>query len=128
MEKTHNKIIAVSFVAGAAFIGYVVSVLITVLSNTWGPFARIASNPMVEHGVPVAVGAICFFYFILNKRIKSWAADVVAEVSKVVWPSINDTRALTIVVCIIILAFSFILSVFDYVSSEIVQFILDMEI
>lgn len=128
MEKTNNKIIAVSFIAGSVFVGYVASVLIAVLTNTWGAFARIAANPAIQHGVPLAVGAACFAYLILNSKTKSWATDVVNEVSKVVWPSMNDTRSLTIVVCIIILIFSLILSIFDIISSEIVQFILDLEL
>lgn len=125
MEKTYNKIIAVSFVMAAVFIGYVVSVFINVLSNLWGTFARLANSPAVVHGVPVAVGAICFFYMILNPKVKAWAGEVALEISKVVWPSVKDTRALTIVVCVIILISALILSLLDYVSSEVVRLILN---
>ena len=128
MEKTHNKIIAVSFIIAAVFAGYIASVLITVLSNTWGAFARVANSTAVAHGVPVTIGAGLFFYLILNPNVRAWATDVVLEISKVVWPSVKDTRALTIVVCIIIVLISFILSVFDFFSSQIVEFILKMEL
>lgn len=128
MEKTNNKIIAVSFVLFSFFVGYIAKVMVSVLSNTIGAVARYANNPLIEHGVPLAIGVACFLYLILNKNIRGWAGDVLGEVSKVVWPSVNDTRSLTIVVCVIILVFSFVLSVFDFVSSEIVQFILELEV
>jgi preprotein translocase subunit SecE len=63
---------------------------------------------------------------ILNPKIRSWATDVTLEISKIVWPSVKDTRSLTIVVCVIIFISALILSVFDVVSGNVIDFILDL--
>ncbi len=126
MEKSYNKIIAVSFVTAAFLSGYVASVLIKVLS-AWGTFARVAYHPLVAHGVPIAVGLLVFFYMIFTPKIRIWAGEVALEISKVVWPSVKDTRALTLVVCIIVLISALIFWVFDLVSSQLIEFILSIE-
>jgi preprotein translocase subunit SecE len=126
MEKSYNKIITVSFVLAAFLCGYVASVLIKVLS-AWGTFARISHNNMVAHGVPVTVGALCFFFMISSTKVRTWAGEVAIEISKIVWPSVKDTRALTIVVCIIVLLAAVIFWMFDVVSSQLIEFILDLE-
>jgi preprotein translocase subunit SecE len=128
MEKTNNKIIAISFVIAAALFGWVVNVAINILMNTWGAFARVANNTVVSHGVPIAAGIIFFFILIFTSSIRGWATDVALEIGKIVWPSVKDTRSLTIVVCMIILIASILFSVFDLVSGYIVEFILDLEI
>ena len=126
MEKSYNKIITVSFIIAAILCGYVASVLIKVLS-AWGTFARISNNDLVSHGVPVALGAIAFFYMISNTKIRTWAGEVALEISKIVWPSVKDTKSLTIVVCIIVLLAALIFWMFDIVSSQLIEFILDLE-
>jgi preprotein translocase subunit SecE len=128
MEKTYNKIIAISFVIAAALFGWVVNVAINILVNTWGSFARVANNTVVSHGVPIAAAILFFFVLIFNTGIRSWASDVALEIGKIVWPSVKDTRSLTIVVCMIILIAAVLFSVFDLVSGYIVEFILDLEI
>jgi preprotein translocase subunit SecE len=126
MEKSYNKIITVSFIVAAILFGYVASVLIKVLS-AWGTFARISSNDLVSHGVPVVFGAICFFYMISNTKVRTWAGEVALEISKIVWPTVKDTKALTIVVCLIVLLAALIFWMFDIVSSQLIEFILDLE-
>lgn len=126
MEKSYNKIITVSFVFAAVLLGYVASTLIKVLS-AWGTFARISSNQLVSHGVPVAFGVICFLYMILNPKIRTWGGEVALEISKIVWPSVKDTRALTIVVCMIVLLAALIFWVFDIISSQLIEFILNIQ-
>ncbi|MCB9072141.1 MAG: preprotein translocase subunit SecE [Bdellovibrionaceae bacterium] len=127
MDKTYNKIIAVSFVITAFFFGWVVSVLMRVLSGMWGPFAKLTGDPTVQHGVPVLFALAFFVFLIASKSTKAWASDVALEISKVVWPSVKDTKALTIVVCFIILISAAIFAVFDFVSNKLVEFILGMQ-
>lgn len=126
MEKSYNKIVAVSFVVAAVLFGYVTSVLIKVLS-AWGTFARVAYNPWVADGVPVVMGVACFLYMIFTPKVRNWAGEVALEISKVVWPSVKDTKSLTIVVCFIVLIAALIFWVFDIVSSQLIEFILSLE-
>ncbi len=127
MDKTYNKLITVSFVIAAFLVGWMVSVLMKILSNTWGVFARLAGDPKVLHGTPVVIALAFFVYLIASKSTKAWAGDVVAEIGKVVWPSIKDTKALTIVVSFIILISAVIFWIFDMISSKLVEFILGLQ-
>ena len=64
---------------------------------------------------------------ILNTKIRTWAGEVALEISKIVWPTVKDTKALTIVVCLIVLLAALIFWMFDVVSSQLIEFILDLE-
>lgn len=126
MEKSYNKVIAVSFVIGALLAAYVTKTILAVLSSTWGAFARATNETWIQHGLPIGVGVAFFFVMILNPNIRSWATDVTIEISKIVWPSIKDTRSLTVVVCIIIFMAALTLSIFDMVTGNVIDFILDL--
>ena len=56
-------------------------------------------------------------------RIRSYIADVVAELKKVVWPTREEARRLTIMVIIIAGAVGIILGVFDYGFTHLVDWI-----
>ena len=127
MDKAYNKLITVSFVIAAFLFGWMVSVLMKILTNSWGAFARLTGDPVVLHGVPVALAIAFFAFLLISKPTKLWAGDVVNEISKVVWPSVKDTKALTIVVCFIILISAVIFWIFDMVSSKLVEFILGIQ-
>jgi len=126
MEKNQNKVIGMAFLVAAATFALVVDILMKVLSNVWGAFARATSSVMVQNSVPLTAGLICFLFLIFNKRIRGWAGEVVTEISKIIWPSMKETRALTLVVTIIIILSAFVLAAFDLVSSHLIQFILDL--
>jgi len=126
MEKAVDKIMMISFIVGAALCYYVMSVLIGVLSNSWGTFARLSEPQVVSHGVPIAVGIGFFMYATFSKSVRSWAEEVIVEVSKVVWPSKKDTYAMTIVVTFIMILSGIILAVFDKLSLWVIQFILEV--
>lgn len=128
MDKSQNKVIGMSFLVAAIIFAFIIDILMKVLSNIWGTFARATSSPTIQHGVPILAGVALFLFLTFNPRIREWAGLVVLEISKIVWPSVKDTRALTIVVCIIIVIAAILFSLFDVVSGRLIEFILDLEI
>lgn len=62
----------------------------------------------------------------LFPRIRSYIADVAAELKKVVWPNREETRRLTIMVVIIAGAVGVILGVFDYGFTHLMDWITSM--
>lgn len=126
MEKTINKIMMVGFVCAGFMLGYTVQVLNTLLSSSWGTYARLVDSELVTHGAPVALGVLFFFYLSFSKKTRTWAQEVIVEVSKVVWPSQKDTTSMTIVVCFFMLLTGVILGLFDFFSSQVIQFIIEM--
>jgi len=126
MEKTINTIMMVSFVGGAFMVGYVVQVFNMLLSSSWGTYARITDSDLINHGAPVFFGVAFFIYVSFSKKIKTWAQEVIVEVSKVVWPSKKDTTAMTVFVCFFMIISGIILGIFDFFSSQVIQFIIEM--
>ncbi len=126
MEKTINKIMMVSFVCGAFMVGYTVQVMNALLSVSWGTYARIADGDFVTYGMPVVFGFLFFVYVSTSKKVRTWAQEVIVEVSKVVWPSKKDTTAMTIFVCFFMILSGIILGLFDMFSSQVIQFIIEM--
>ena len=126
MEKTINKIMMVAFVCGAFMVGYTVQVFNTLLSTAWGSYARLVEPDLISYGMPIFFGLVFFIYVNFSKKIKEWAKDVVVEVSKVVWPSRKDTMAMTFVVCFFMILSGILLGFFDFLSSQVIQFIIEM--
>lgn len=114
----------VSFICGAFLVGYTVQVLNTLLSSSWGTYARITDSELITYGAPVVVGVLFFFYMSFNKKVRHWANEVIVEVSKVVWPSQKDTTAMAIFVCIFIIISGIVLGIFDWVSGELIKAII----
>ncbi len=107
-------------------VGYTAQVFNTLLSSSWGVYARLTSSDFATYGTPIIFGLIFFLYVSFSKKIKSWATDVIVEVSKVVWPSRKDTTAMTIVVCFFMILSGIVLGIFDFFSSQVIQFIIEM--
>jgi len=127
MENTNlnSKIVTISFMTAAILIGLVVSVLLESLAAvSVGGFGRFIAQDYVQHGLPVIIGLLSFFALQFNKKIVSWAEDVVTELRKIVWPSRKDTTAMTIVVCVMLLISGAVLGLMDFVSSKVIETLL----
>lgn len=121
MDNTNSKIITVSFVVASAIIGFTVGLLIDVFASSFGAVARLTNTDLVRHGVPVVVGVGLFAYLQFTPKMVTWADEVVSEIRKIVWPSLQDTRFMTIVVCVMVLISSLIISTFDMVSAYVIN-------
>ncbi len=116
MENTNSKYVTLAIVLFSALIGFTLSSLLQALSGAFALIARLSNYDMFKHGLPVIVAFVLFFSLQFNKKFLKWADEVIAEVKKVVWPPIKDTRAMTIVVIIMVFISSMIISVFDLFS------------
>lgn len=124
MDKELNKkIVTVSFAATAAITAIVIRVLLQTAAASFGVVQRLWSEQWFQHGVPVTIALVLFFYLQFNKKILVWADEVVTELLKVVWPSKKDTTAMTIVTCIMLMISASMLFVFDLVAQQITQWL-----
>lgn len=121
MDDNNKKILTISFIIFAALVGFLVSVLLGALGATFGIVAKLMDHVALRHGIPwvVAFGIFAFLQF--NPKTLNWGNEVLGEVKKVVWPSKNDTTAMTIVVCFVLLLSGVVLGAFDFVSSYLVN-------
>jgi preprotein translocase subunit SecE len=58
-------------------------------------------------------------------RIRSYFADVIAELKKVVWPTRNETKRLTLLVIIVAGVVGIILGVADFSFTKLMELILN---
>lgn len=126
MEKTISKIMFVSFIGGAFLVGYTAQVLNTLLSSSFGGYARVMDSDLINNLLPVGLGVVFLLYVYSSKKVKEWAQEVIVEVSKVVWPSKKDTTAMTIFVCIFMILSGVLLGLFDFFSSKVIRFIIEL--
>lgn len=121
MDNANSKILTLSFLSFAALVGFTISTLLKVFSGAFGIVAKAMEYDLVRHGVPVAIALGLFMYLQFNKNILSWAEEVIAEIKKVVWPPVKDTKGMTIVVVIMVIISSVIVSVFDMFSGFVLN-------
>ncbi len=121
MDKTNSKILTLSFVAFSALIGFTLSTLLKVFSGAFGPIAKAMNYDLFRHGLPVVVALTLFAYLQFNKNVLTWSDEVIAEIKKVVWPPVKDTRGMTIIVIVMVLISSVIVSVFDMFSAFVLN-------
>lgn len=121
MDKTNSKVITLSFVAFSALIGFTVATLLKVFSGAFGVIAKAMNFDLFRHGLPVAVGVGLFIYLQFNGKVLTWADEVIAEVKKIVWPPIKDTKGMTIIVIVMVMLSSAIVSVFDMFSGFVLN-------
>ena len=121
MDNTNSKIVTLSFLAFSALIGFTVATLLKVFSGAFGPVARAMELDLVRHGLPVAVALGLFAYLQFTPKVLAWADEVIAEIKKVVWPPVKDTRGMTIVVVIMVFISGIIVSLFDALSGFVLN-------
>lgn len=117
MENRNSKYVTLTIILFSALIGFTLASLLQALSGAFAVIARLSSYDIFKHGLPVAVAFIVFFSLQFNKNFLNWSDEVTAEIKKVVWPPLKDTRAMTVVVIIMVFISSVIISVFDLFSS-----------
>jgi len=125
MEALFGKVRLISFIVGGAIAYYVTNVAMGVARELSGSFARVAEPMVIRHGVPLGVGVLFFIWLISSSKVGAWANEVISEVSKVVWPSKNDTYAMTMVVTFLILLSGVILGIFDKFSLWMIRTIIE---
>ena len=80
--------------------------------------------PVASTILSVVVGLLAIFQFTRNKDRHEYFLSSIAELRKVSWPTLVDTRRMTIIVCVVVGIFAVILSIFDFVWGELLSLIL----
>ncbi len=101
-----------SFIAVALTVFYALDHLFTF---TWGFFAE--PDPTVVSGTAALIGIVGAFALYRHPRIYEWAHEVVSELSKVTWPTRDETYHSTIVVIVTSVIAALYTGIFDAVWS-----------
>jgi preprotein translocase subunit SecE len=115
-----RRIVGVSYVVfgllGALIFGQLIGKLLELLRWNDPQLLGVTSVSSLL-GVVLGAGIMLFCYF--NQRIYAGSLDIAAELKKVTWPSLAETRVSTIAVIIASVVSALILFFFDIVWSKV---------
>ncbi len=80
--------------------------------------------PMANNLLGLAIGAGTVLWVRSSAERKDYHLATIGEIRKITWPSIPDTKRMTIIVAIVVAIFAAILAVFDVVWSKTLQLVL----
>jgi preprotein translocase subunit SecE len=79
---------------------------------------------LVALGVAAAIGVMSLTA--LGRRGREFLSESIFELRKVVWPTAQETRRITLVVMAVVVVISLILFVFDWIINILVQWLLTL--
>ena len=115
---TNNRIVAIGYVVIAlllaTFIGHVLAAGFGVASVTQPLTSGLGGTEWTWSDIiGYGIGALLAFWAWTNAAVHTYADDIVAELRKVTWPSLEETRAATIAVIVASLIAAILLGLFD---------------
>ena len=103
MDQTRQKWVNLCYIVGAALLGYVVFEVLTRVGGTYDLEARFHNIDLWVRLISVASGAILFIALYRSDRVNQYMHEVVAELSRVTWPTPSDTVSTTGVVIVMVI-------------------------
>ena len=116
-KKVQKKVVTMAFVGIAFVTATVFKVLMTSAAAASGVIARFYAQDWAQHTLPVAIGIATFIGLQFWPKARAVGEEAVTELLKVVWPTKQDTVAMTTVVCVMLLISSLIIGFFDFLST-----------
>lgn len=113
MENNQQKWVNLSFVFAGLLLAYVLFVIATKFSVVFDFEGRIRDLDKILMGASTIIGLALFIGLYSSSVANNFMNEVVAEVSKVTWPTNNETLKATIAVLIAVTIAGFILWVVD---------------
>lgn len=100
MENNQQKWVNLSFVAASLLMAYVAFVLATKFSVVFDVEGRIRSLDKILMGVSALMGIVLYLGLSKSEVANGFMTETVAEVSKVTWPTQNETFKATVAVLV----------------------------
>jgi len=111
--ENRQKIVNLTFVAVGALFGYVVLEILLQLSSIYDFEARFAKVDLAIRGFSALCWGLLFLYLYTKDSTQQFTHEVVAELSRVTWPSNKETSWATVVVLIMVAISGMILGMLD---------------
>lgn len=80
--------------------------------------------PAASAVVSLGIAAFSIWYLNHQAERRDYFLASIGELRRVTWPGFPDTRRMTIVVCVVVGVFAIILTVFDFIWSEALKWLL----
>ncbi|MBE8221425.1 MAG: preprotein translocase subunit SecE [Bdellovibrionales bacterium] len=122
MKTIYKKIITISVLSFSILVGFVVSILLELLSAVFGSVAVLYEKDWFSHGFPIFAAFLVFLILQFNTNAQTLLKEAVQEAGKVVWSGKQAIIAMTVVCCIMLLISGVVLGIFDVVASSTLSY------
>lgn len=115
----------ICYVIFAGIVAYVFYKAINTIGIQFGLAERYDSwFPLLNNIGAVVLGAVSAIWLRSDADRREYHLSAISEIRKVNWPSIDDTKKMTLIVVIVVAIFAVILAIFDIAWSKVLQTIL----
>jgi preprotein translocase SecE subunit len=120
MNKDDSYWLKLAYVAFAVLTAYTVFKAFGTLGVQTGWSDRFDAwyQPAATFG-SMAIGLLAAYFLMANKSRDEYFLAAIGELRKVSWPSMPDTRRMTLIVCAVVGVFAVILAIFDFIWAKI---------
>lgn len=131
MQKDDKFWLNICYIVFAALIAYVVNQALDTVGIQTGWVERYDTWwAPVTHGSSIVFGLLSAYVLKRDPERHEYFLQSIGELRKVSWPSMDDTKKMTIIVCVVVGIFAVILTVFDtawsFALKGIITFMSDM--
>ncbi len=113
MEKGDRYWLNLCLVLFAALVAYIVFLAAETVGIATDWSNRYSWYKTVCYGLGLIVGPLVAIGLVAKEAHREYFLACITEVRKVTWPSAEDTRRMTIIVCVVVAVFAGIMLVFD---------------
>jgi len=124
MQSQYQKWVNLSYLAFAILLGYIVFSMAGKIVGAYDLEARVRNIELVLRGVSVLAGAILFVALYRNDQANQFMNEVMAELSRVAWPTQRDTTSATFIVIIMVVISGMVLGLLDYFWIQLLKWVL----
>lgn len=111
--EANQKWVNLSFLATAVLLAVVTFMIASKVSAALDFEGRVRDLDLILKGISFGAGILCFGILYMNSHAQTFMNDVVNEISKVTWPSQDETLKATIAVVIAVTIAGFMLGLID---------------
>jgi preprotein translocase subunit SecE len=124
MENQFQKWVNLSYMVAAFLVAYLFFSLSLNLTSTFELETKYRNIDLAVRGISLVAGLITFLILYFNRAANQFMNEVMLEVSRVTWPTSNDTMKATFVVVIMVIVTGMILGALDQVWTKLIQWAL----
>lgn len=124
MENQQQKFVFIGFALFSALVAFVLLSLGMKVAGAYDVETRIRNIEMVLRIGSIVVGLLLFGGLVKNQTSSTFMNEVVAELSKVTWPTQRETSSATVLVLVMVLISGVILWLLDSLWVYVLQLVL----
>ena len=125
MGKDDATWLNISYVLFALIVGFIAYKAIAAFGIQFGWTERYDSwYPLFNNITAICLGAGTAIWLRSSLVRREFHLSAIGEVRRVSWPSVEDTKKMTLIVAVVVAIFSVILSIFDIAWAKVLQLVL----